>query len=96
MMDVPGLFALQFHPAETDPTEEGDYLLYNQCDGYHFASPYFYDGKFEAFMSWKGSVYEPDWYCAWALLPTSHTTLFDLFAKKPPALDSGGAGEVGS
>lgn len=80
-MQLPGKFQLQFFPADQSPTEEGDYILYNQCDGYHFATAYFCDG-FDCFMTWNGGVYEPDWYCAWAKLPESHTDLFNLFAKK--------------
>jgi len=86
-----GLFALQFHPVGTDPAEEGDYLLYNQCDGFHLASAWFDDGGFMGFFNFSSYEIPPDCYRAWAMLPTSHETLFNLFAKKPPALDSEGS-----
>jgi Lar family restriction alleviation protein len=88
------VFPLRFHSSAEYPTEEGDYLLYNQCDGYHFATAYILDGKFDCFMDWNSGVYEPDWYCAWAKLPESHTDLFDLFASKAAPLPGAvGGGE---
>lgn len=34
-------FNLNFRPASETPTEPGDYLLYNQCDGYHVVEAWF-------------------------------------------------------
>lgn len=84
-----GEFALNFFPSVQDPTEEGDYLLYNQCDGYHLATAYFDDG-FDCFMSWGGGVIQTACYQAWAKLPESHTDLFNLFA-----IDTAIAGAAG-
>lgn len=73
-------FTLEFHPASEDPTEEGDYLLYNQCDGFHLASAWIDGDDFEGFFSFNSHQFPPDAYCAWARLPESHTELFALFA----------------
>lgn len=77
-------FDLKFHPASDKPTEPGDYLLYNQCDGYHVAKAWFGDnGEFVGFWFFAASRPIPeDFYCAWALLPDGVKTMYDAFAKK--------------
>lgn len=76
-------FDLDFHPASEEPTQPGDYLLYNQCDGYHIAEAWFDDGCFTCFHHWSHGVVPKNFYRAWALLPDSVKTMYDLFAKKP-------------
>lgn len=77
-------FELDFRPASETPTEPGDYLLYNQCDGYHVVEAWFEEGQFLGFYSFAStSPYDTDFYCAWALLPDTIKTLYDAFAKKP-------------
>jgi hypothetical protein len=76
-------FDLDFRPASETPTQPGDYLLYNQCDGYHIAEAWFEDGEFQSFCIWPAHIVSSDFYCAWALLPDTIKTLYDLFAKKP-------------
>ncbi len=76
---------LDFKPQAETPTTSGDYILYNQCDGYHIAEAMFerHDGgKFMGFFSFMGHEYEPDTYQAWALLPDT-AKLYELFADKP-------------
>jgi len=75
-------FDLKFHPSSEKPTERGDYLLYNQCDGYHIAEARFYDGEFFSFAWFADGLIDKDFYCAWALLPDGTKTLYDAFAKK--------------
>lgn len=79
------VFRLEFHPASEHPTEEGDYALYNQCDGYNLASAWFDADGFMGFYTFSSYHIPTDGYCAWAMLPESHTKLFDLFAEKEPA-----------
>lgn len=79
-------FELDFRPASEMPKQPGDYLLYNQCDGYHIAEAHFDDGEFDAFYSFAcAHRYSKDFYCAWALLPDSVKTMHDAFAKKDAA-----------
>lgn len=76
-------FELDFRPASEDPTTPGDYLLYNQCDGYHVVEAWFTDGEFVGF--WPFAASKPvskDFYRAWALLPDSTNTMFVAFGKK--------------
>lgn len=82
-------FDLTFHPNTTSPTDEGWYLLYNQCDGYHLAEATFDDtGEFDCFWnSWEGKNssgmhYGTEMYCAWAKLPDTLKDLYDTFARK--------------
>jgi hypothetical protein len=79
-------FRLDFHDASQTPTERGAYLLYNQCDGYHLAD--FWDGKGEqweidpGFRFWASAdIVTPDFYCAWAKLPDTVSTMYHLFAR---------------
>jgi hypothetical protein len=75
-------FDLEFHQASEEPTEPGDYLLYNQCDGYHVAEAWFPEGEFCGFYFWPHDHVSPNFYCAWAKLPDTVKTLYDVFAKK--------------
>lgn len=79
-------FDLVFHHQSIQPTERGDYLLYNQCDGFHRAEAGFSDdGSFEYFYEWIPtgiSTFEAEHYQAWAKLPDS-LDLYDAFADKP-------------
>ena len=76
-------FDLDFRPVSEEPTEPGDYLLYNQCDGYHIAEAHFDDDEFDAFYSFACTCrYGTDFYRAWAKLPDTIKTLYELFAKK--------------
>lgn len=75
-------FDLDFRPASETPTERGDYLLYNQCDGYHIAEAWFDDGEFVGFYFHAQGFASPNFYRAWALLPDTAKTLYDVFAKK--------------
>jgi hypothetical protein len=77
-------FELDFHPASEEPTKPGDYLLYNQCDGYHVVEAHFYDdGEFDGFYFFASAKpVSADFYRAWALLPDSVKTMYDAFAKK--------------
>lgn len=80
----PKKFDLVFQPASVAPTERGDYLIYNQCDGYHIVEPFFDDdGDFLAFHTFMGNFIDPDFYCAWALLPDAVRVMFDAFADRP-------------
>jgi hypothetical protein len=80
---------LEFHPSTETPTERGDYLLYNQCDGYHIAE--YWDGQREQhgiepgfrFFAAPGIV-GPDFYSAWAKLPNTLTDLYPRFARRNP------------
>lgn len=68
-------------PTGINPT--GDYLLYNQCDGYHLAEARWHDnGEFNRFCTFMGETFEEDFYCAWALLPQTSTVLFSVFARR--------------
>ena len=77
-------FDLDFRPASETPTKPGNYLLYNQCDGYHVVEAWFSeDGEFEGFWFFAASrPVSKDFYCAWARLPDAAKTLHDVFAKK--------------
>lgn len=77
-------FELKFRPSSEAPTERGDYLLYNQCDGYHVAEGRFDEGEFTGFHFFADpNPISEDFYCAWALLPDGVKTMYDAFAKKP-------------
>lgn len=80
--DAVGQFRLHFRFYREDPTEEGDYLLYNQCDGYHLVSAAFEDGEFLGFYSWGGGLVDRNHFRAWAKLPVSHEDLFNIFSKE--------------
>lgn len=76
-------FDLVFHHQSIAPTEAGEYLLYNQCDGYHWAEAYFFnDGSFNAFFTFMHEEFSPDTYQAWAKLPSARV-LYEKFADKP-------------
>lgn len=75
------LCSLEFHPASETPTTEGQYLIYNQCDGLHIVHADFDGEGFVGFKPWMEIHVSDDFYCAWALLPESSTTLFDAFAE---------------
>lgn len=78
---VPG-WSLDFRPASERPTEQGDYILYNQCDGYHIVEAWFDDGEFSDF--WVFAASKPiskDFYCAWAKLPDTLKDLYPKFAR---------------
>jgi hypothetical protein len=72
-------FNLEFRPQRERPTEEGDYLLYNQCDGFHLVQ-WCDEMEFHAF---DGTPILDDWFQAWAKLPVTHAGLYDVFADKP-------------
>ncbi len=77
-------FNLIWHPVGEEPDSPGDYILYNQCDGYHIVEGHFYadTGEFDEFRFFAGPSVTKDFYRAWAKLPEGHTTMYDLFAKK--------------
>jgi len=92
----PVSFSLVFKHQSEQPTEHGDYLIYNQCDGYHLVEARFMpDGSFLGFYDWCGmDPYPDDFYVAWAILPASATGgLYERFADKPR--DGLSAHEVG-
>jgi hypothetical protein len=77
-------FNLIFMPQVQLPHEEGDYVLYNQCDGFHIAEAWFDDGEFLGFRFWAADGYVPDdAFQAWAKLPDPIKQLYDAFADKP-------------
>ncbi|MEN6540874.1 MAG: hypothetical protein ABFC67_14800 [Mizugakiibacter sp.] len=74
---------LLFLPTSSRPTVEGDYLLYNQCDGYHIAEARKDDdGEIEFYFFGSGMPVSRESYCAWAMLPDTQD-MFPLFARKP-------------
>ena len=75
-------FCLEFHHQSEKPTDEGTYVLYNQCDGFHIAECWLYDGKFEYFNWFAGERISEDFYAAWAKLPDS-LLLYRAFADEP-------------
>lgn len=78
-------YPLVFKHQSEAPTIRGKYLLFNLCDGYHFADAFFDEnGKFVSFYSvdFAGPIFDADFYVAWALLP-SIFTLYGIFADKP-------------
>jgi hypothetical protein len=75
-------FELDFRPASETPTEPGDYIIYNQCDGYHIVEAWFEGGIFLSFAVFAGEIVSKSFYRAWAKLPESHTTMYAAFAKK--------------
>lgn len=79
-MQVP----LEFKHQSERPTEPGDYLLFNQCDGFHIAYANVIDDEFLGFFNWLGdlSEYDDETYVAWARLPESEL-LYEMFADKP-------------
>jgi hypothetical protein len=77
------LFNLEFRPQAENPLVKGQYLLYNQCDGYHKAHARFYkDGTFDGFFTFTGEEFPPDTYQAWARLPDTQS-LYETFGDKP-------------
>ncbi len=74
-------FDLDFRPASEVPTVEGDYVLYNQCDGYHVVEAWFDEGEFCGFYFFANpKAVSKDFYCAWAPLPKCNS-LYDAFAR---------------
>ena len=76
--------SLKWHSADETPPQEGDYILFNQCDGYHLVEAWFGEANvFEGFYRF-GSVYKfpREAYCAWALLPDTVTTMFQRFVEE--------------
>jgi hypothetical protein len=77
------IFPLGFHAQGQSPTEEGDYVLYNQCDGFHCAEARLDpDGSFAGFFTFMGTPYQDDEYQAWARLPDTDA-LYERFSDKP-------------
>lgn len=76
--------ALEFFPQRESPKEDGgDYLLYNQCDGFHVVQAHVTDGEFLGFKFWAQPEFIPDdFYQAWAKLPDTDA-LYEAFADKP-------------
>lgn len=72
---------LDFKHQSVMPTELGDYVLFNQCDGYHIAEAMFEDDEFLEFRMHCRSV-SADFYQAWAKMPDTND-LYDQFADKP-------------
>lgn len=73
---------LEFFPANVEPTEEGDYLLFNQCDGYHIVEAWIVDGVFAGFYFFANpQPVSREFYRAWAKLPCTQR-MFEAFAKK--------------
>lgn len=72
---IPLNWMLEWHPASEEPTQEGDYLLYNECDGYHVAECLFEeDGTPNGFTFFADGGSYPvtrDFYEAWARLPNT-------------------------
>lgn len=65
-------FRTKFRPQRQMPTAKGEYLLYNQCDGFHLATARFNDDRsFAGFFTFMGHRYDEETYQAWALLPSS-------------------------
>ncbi len=71
---------LDFRPVSEDPTEEGDYVIYNQCDGYHIVESHFEDGEFVDFYFWPFKPVGKDFYRAWAKLPEA-SALYGEFSR---------------
>ena len=73
-------FPLVFHPASEEPIEAGDYVLFNQCDGFHLAELILTDnGKPDGFaFAADGSYVLRRFYQAWAKLPDT-STLYACF-----------------
>lgn len=76
---------LVFSPSTSKPVEaeDNEYLLLNQCDGYHLATAMFDDqGAFECFHVFGTNIYsDGDFYCAWAKLPDAVKSLQPIFVK---------------
>ena len=65
-------FALVWHPNTMAPLVEGDYILYNRCDGFHIVESTLDDnGDVVGFHFFAGKEVARDFYTAWALLPTT-------------------------
>ena len=81
------LLTLNFRPTSEKPTADGDYIIYNQYDGYHIVRARIIDGEFNGFHYFTGSKTIPNAaYCAWALLPCPNDSgLFAKFARKQPS-----------
>ena len=74
-------FLLEWHPAHEDATTEGDYLLYNPCDGFHVAELVFLDdGQPDGFVFFGDGDVGRDFYKAWAKLPDTNF-LYGHFVK---------------
>lgn len=71
--------SLDFFPTSTRPLLEGDYVIYNKCDGYHIVEGVEIDGKI-VFQDWGGEI-KDDFYVAWARLPTTEL-MYERFAKQ--------------
>lgn len=86
-MTKPFRCELEFHPAGERPTEEGDYVLFNSCDGYHIAEAFFDEGEFVCFHFFFAEEVPEDAYCAWAKLPDTTADLAIRFARDRSWLD---------
>lgn len=65
-------FVLDWHPNTVKPWQEGDYILYNRCDGFHIVeSSIDEDGEVCGFHFFGGEPADTDFYQAWALLPAT-------------------------
>lgn len=74
---------LTFFPQRESPKEEGDYVIYNQCDGFHIVQARVEDGEFLGFQFWAQPEFiTDDSYQAWAKLPGTDA-LYEAFADKP-------------
>ncbi len=81
---------LDFRPASEPPTEEGDYVLYNQCDGYHVAGARFYGNEFDGFCFFGEFDPEPkDCYQAWEKLPAP-SVLYAEFSRDAVSAETEG------
>lgn len=74
-------FELEFHPVSEEPTEPGDYVIYNQCDGLHIVEAWFDGGEFIDFWEFAAPhAVGRDFYRAWAKLPDS-MELYKVFSR---------------
>ena len=71
---------LNVYPKSFCPSLEGDYIIFNPCDGYHVVQGVEVDGKI-IFQEFGGREVADDFYVAWARLPTTEL-MYELFAKK--------------
>lgn len=77
--------SLNFKYQSEVPTKRGKYILYNQCDGFHFAQAMFDEsGKFSCFYTLfpETQVFSNHFYQAWALLIDTKF-LYEIFGDHP-------------